>query len=96
MTKEANRKKLERIIEELREVNLEDSKLNGFYWKNEMKYLVESLERHLDQAQQLYDDMKENGLSFSTIEAEGYLRGMKTAVNVAKEAFENSLDGDEE
>lgn len=96
MSNENNREKISSIIEQLREINLEESKLNGFYWKNEFKYLVDLLESQVEQAQQLYDDMKENGLQFSTIEAEGYLRGMKNSFNAAKDAYENALNGDEE
>jgi hypothetical protein len=96
MTTENNRERLGKIIEELREITLEESKISGFYWKNEMKYLVDNLETQMQQAQELYNDMKENGLSFSTIEAEGYLRGFKNAYNMAKEAYENALNGDEE
>ena len=96
MNNQDKREKISSIIEQLREISLEESKLNGFYWKNEFKYRVDLLEGQMNQAQQLYDDMKENGLQFSTIEAEGYLRGLKTAFNSAKDAHENALNGDEE
>lgn len=38
-----------------------------------------------EQAQELYDNMKEEGLQFSTIEAEGFLRAAKTMTNKVTE-----------
>ena len=41
-----------------------------------------NVKRALVEAKELYEDMKENGLSASTIEAEGYLRGILTIYNM--------------
>jgi hypothetical protein len=37
-----------------------------------------SIENQLAAAQNLYDNMREEGLNFGSIEAEGFLRAMKT------------------
>lgn len=44
-------------------------------------WMKEEIRSELGKAQSLYDNMKEEGLTFSTIEAEGALRAVKRIVN---------------
>ena len=92
MSKQGNSKKISTIISQLREIQIEDSESNESYLKNEFKCLVGLLESQVGEAQYLYDNMKEEGLKFSTIEAEGYLRGLKVAFNSVKDACEAALN----
>ena len=46
--------------------------------------LVFELERAKDEADVLYKDYKEAGLTFNTVEAEGYLRGTLRCFNTVK------------
>lgn len=64
----------------------------------EMKKVVEryewlkaDIEHELQNAQALYDNMKEEGLSFGTVEAEGYVRCAKLMVNLIKRVEEQEL-----
>jgi hypothetical protein len=41
------------------------------------KWLVAEIRQSEQEATELYENMQEEGLNFSTIEAEGYLRAMK-------------------
>jgi hypothetical protein len=46
----------------------------------------------VEQARLLYEDMKANGLTIGTAEAEGYLRGYLTALN----SFHRIIYGDKQ
>ena len=52
-------------------------------WERALRNLVADIEQHREDAQRLYDDMKANGLTMGTIEAEGYLRAMNLATEDA-------------
>ena len=52
-------------------------------WEHALRSLVADIERHREDAQRLYDDMKATGLTAGTIEAEGYLRAMNLATEDA-------------
>ena len=52
-------------------------------WEHALRSLVADIERHREDAQRLYDDMKATGLTAGTIEAEGYLRAMLLANDTA-------------
>ena len=52
-------------------------------WERALRDLVAEIEQHREDAQRLYDDMKANGLTMGTIEAEGYLRAMNLATEYA-------------
>lgn len=51
-------------------------------WHERYEFLRARLEQMRDEAQQLFDDMRANGLTANTIEAEGYLRGCIQAANL--------------
>ena len=57
--------------------------------------LVFELERTKDEASVLYKDYKEAGLTFNTVEAEGYLRGTLRCFNTVK-YVENIFSEDKE
>ena len=59
---------------------------NGITWA------LDHLKSIKGEAQALYNDMKENGLSVGMIEAEGYLSGITTAVNYVNYGFSSTLD----
>lgn len=42
--------------------------------------LVWDIKNHLKKAEDLYEDFKEQGLTFNSIEAEGFLRSAKTVM----------------
>lgn len=50
-------------------------------WRERYEWLCTSITNLHQEAQSLYEDMQQNGLKFSSIEAEGYLRAMKTVTN---------------
>lgn len=52
-------------------------------WERALRNLVAEIEQHREDAQRLCDDMKANGLTMGTIEAEGYLRAMNLATKEA-------------
>ena len=52
-------------------------------------YLINEINNEQRSAQAIYDDVKQQGLSFNTIEAEGYLRAMNDIVNLVKYARED-------
>ncbi len=47
-------------------------------------WLKSRIEQEMHNAQELYENMKEEGLNFGTIEAEGYLRCAKFFANTLK------------
>lgn len=47
-------------------------------YKEKYEYIVSELIYLKEQAQNLYDNMKEEGLTVGLVEAEGYLRAFKT------------------
>ncbi len=55
------------------------------------EWLKSDIERELENAQALYDNMKEEGLNFGTVEAEGYLRCAKLMVNLIKQVEDQEL-----
>ena len=78
-------KSVDQLASDLRNIISKECRLKlesaGIGWKEkweDMLYFVGSLN---DEAQDLYDDAKENGLSSSMIESEGYLRALKTINN---------------
>ena len=52
-------------------------------WERALRNLVADIEQHRENAQGLYDEMKAEGLTMGTIEAEGYLRAMNLATEDA-------------
>ena len=52
-------------------------------WEHALRNLVADIEQHRENAQGLYDEMKAEGLTAGTIEAEGYLRAMNLATKEA-------------
>ena len=52
-------------------------------------YLINEINNEQRSAQAIYDDVKQQGLTFNTIEAEGYLRAMNAIVNLVKYARED-------
>lgn len=48
---------------------------------DKIEWIRGDVKTELDRAQALYDNMKEEGLTFGSIEAEGYLRACKTIWN---------------
>ena len=52
-------------------------------WERALRNLVADIEQHRENAQGLYDEMKAEGLTAGTIEAEGYLRAMLLANDTA-------------
>ena len=53
-------------------------------YKELYECLVYELQRAKEDAQSLYDNYKEEGLTFNSIEAEGYLRGALYCFNSVK------------
>jgi len=51
-------------------------------WKEKYEWLVSEIQNEQIRAQDLFSDMKENGLTAGTIEAEGYLRCAITIENI--------------
>lgn len=62
-------------------VNALDQQAEHPTWRERYEWLCESIIRLQQEAQILYEDMQQNGLKFSSVEAEGYLRAMKNVVN---------------
>lgn len=54
--------------------------------------LVWNIKNHLRTAEELYEDFKEQGLTFNTIEAEGFLRSAKTVMGFLDYIEENMSD----
>lgn len=54
-------------------------------WKDKYFDLVETIRCHLQNAEALYEDMKANGLTLGTAEAEGFLRGARFLYNCVKD-----------
>jgi hypothetical protein len=54
-------------------------------WKDKYFDLVFTIQNHLKGAEELYADMKANGLTLGTAEAEGYLRGAKYLFDCVKD-----------
>lgn len=52
-------------------------------------YIINEINNERQSAQAIYDDVKQQGLTFNTIEAEGYLRAMNDIVNLVKYARED-------
>ena len=52
-------------------------------------YLINEINNERQSAQAIYDDVRQQGLTFNTIEAEGYLRAMNGIVNLVKYARED-------
>lgn len=52
-------------------------------------YLINEINDVQESAQAIYDDVRQQGLTFNTIEAEGYLRAMNDIVNLVKYARED-------
>lgn len=67
-------KQLKRLIDD--EATTFSQSDNKFQTKYEM--LVYDLKRELENAESLYNDYEDQKLTFNTIEAEGFLRAMKT------------------
>ena len=57
-------------------------------WKEKYSDLVERIKEYLDNAKEVYEAFKDDGLSLNTIEGEGYYRGILTIYNIAKEPIE--------
>ena len=62
---------------------VERARKRDLNWERALRDLVAEIEQHREDAQRLYDDMKANGLTMGTIEAEGYLRAMNLATKEA-------------
>jgi hypothetical protein len=60
--------------------------------KEAVEWLGMELADDVEQARLLYEDMKANGLTIGTAEAEGYLRGYLTALN----SFHRIIYGDKQ
>lgn len=56
---------------------------------NKYESLVWDIKDHLRTAESLYEDFKEQGLTFNTIEAEGFLRSAKTVMGFLDRVEEN-------
>lgn len=63
-------------------------------YQEKWNWLVGSVESANEQGTALYDDMKANGFSFGTAEAEGYLRGIRFVINEMKTIAETDLQAD--
>lgn len=61
-------------------------------WKDKYFDLVFTIRDHLKNAEALYEDMKANGLTLGTAEAEGYLRGAKYLHDCVKDDLVNDAD----
>lgn len=69
--------KLLQIVEE--QVALRNNIANTH--KNNLDYLIGTIREEHKAAEAVYNNMKEEGLTFGQIEAEGYLRAFKLMVN---------------
>lgn len=54
-------------------------------WKDKYYDLVFTIRDHLYNAEALYKDMQDNGLTLGTAEAEGFLRGARYLYNCVKD-----------
>jgi hypothetical protein len=71
---------VEDIAKELRSMideAVRDEMYENVLYKERLIDLCERLIGYSEDAQNLYDNMKEEGLTFGTMEAEGYLRAFK-------------------
>ena len=50
------------------------------------EYIIGEITRLESDAGEIYNEVKEAGLAFNTIESEGYLRAMRTVVNMINHA----------
>lgn len=75
-------------------VNALDQQPEHPTWRERYEWLCASITGLHQEAQNLYEDMQQNGLKFSSIEAEGYLRAMKTVVNEIKRIDEHFVLND--
>lgn len=62
-------------------------------YKKLYESLVDEIKYEKKRAELLYQDMKEENLTISTVEAEGFLRGMITVMNLV-EHVENHTSED--
>lgn len=65
-------------------------------WERALRNLVADIEQHRENAQGLYDEMKAEGLTAGTIEAEGYLRAMNLATKEAADWLKWADTNDDE
>lgn len=56
-------------------------------------YLINEIINEQRSAQAIYDDTQQQGLSFNTIEAEGYLRAMNDIAKLVKYTLEDVFPG---
>lgn len=70
-----------------------DSQVNDTRYTDLVETIGSELTMLRENAQSLYDDFLKNGFAVSTIEAEGYLRGIVTAENVINEQIRWSREG---
>ena len=80
------------IIEKLRKINLSQEKANRNVWEERFEWLEAELLKQRENAEDLLQDYKEQGLTFNTIEAEGFLRGSITAHEWVKYIMDNTND----
>lgn len=88
MNQETFKRNVANAISVLQELEKQDYNVENdevLKWKNKFIDLVQDIEHHLENAEMLYEDMKKNELSLGTAEAEGYLRGARYMMNIAKE-----------
>ena len=81
--------KLQMIINEAQR---EAVKEHGAAWKEKYEWLVSDLREMKAEAKDLSEDMKNNGLTFGTVEAEGYLRCAITLCNIVDRIEANFKD----
>lgn len=84
--------KISEVIEILRDIRYDHAKENGLNWKSQFEWLINDIELQLNAAVGTYNDFKEQGLTFSTIEAEGYVRGIKTMLELVKYSYKSACD----
>ena len=61
-------------------------------WKSKFLELEDLIRDHLHNAESLYEDMKANGLTLGTAEAEGFLRGARYLNNCLNDIMDERTE----
>lgn len=85
-------RKISNIIKELNSVRYETSKDNDHSWRSMCAQILIMVQTESKRARDLVEDMKHEGLTVGLIEAEGFLRAVRTIEEEVKGILEDKLD----
>ena len=85
-------RKISNIIKELNAVRYETSKDNDHSWRSMCAQILIMVQTESKRARDLVDDMKHEGFTAGTVEAEGYLRAVRTIEKEVEGILEDKLE----